>query len=126
QISISSAHKAIARDIKKRDIMSRAPMVKLPPEQFQLHLCDFSSEQALKLIPANSIDIIITDPPYNKASLPLYSELAGFGAHVLRPGGCLVMYVGQYYLPEIISTFAQAKSLSYVWTFASPNTGHNA
>jgi DNA methylase len=126
QISISSAHDQIERDIKKRKIMSRAPKIKLPPEQFQLYPHDFSSEQALKLIPADSIDLIFTDPPYDKASLPLYGELAKFGAHVLRPGGCLVTYLGQYYLPEIIGIFAQEKSLSYVWTFASPNSGHNA
>jgi len=126
QISISSAHALIERDIKKQEIMRTAPRITLPTEQFQLQLCDFSSDRALKLIPENSIDLVLTDPPYSLAALPLYSELAKFGAHVLKPGGCLVTYAGQYYLPDIIGMFAREKSLSYVWTFASPNSGHNA
>ena len=37
---------------------------------------DFRSEEATKEIPDNSIDAIITDPPYAKKFLYLYKDVA--------------------------------------------------
>ena len=124
-LAISAAYNLIARDIKKREIMSTAPKIELP-EHFRLHLADFSSKRVLKIVPPNSIDMIFTDPPYDKASLVLYSRLAKLAANVLKEGACLVFYAGQYYLPEIMNIFAQEKSLSYVWMGITINSGHNA
>ncbi len=45
-------------------------------------------------IPDGSVSLIFTDPPYDRASLPLYSDLGAFAARVLRPGGSLITYVG--------------------------------
>ena len=33
----------------------------------------------------NSIDLILTDPPYNEESIPLYGELAKLAQRVLKP-----------------------------------------
>jgi predicted methyltransferase len=43
-----------------------------------------------KEIPDNSIDLILTDPPYDEDSLPLYKDLSILAARVLKPGGSLV------------------------------------
>src|SRR5205814_2191015 len=40
-------------------------------------------------IPDNSIDLIFTDPPYDRDSLSLYEWLAEFAARALKPGGFL-------------------------------------
>lgn len=59
--------------------------------------------EVLQDVGDNSVDLIFTDPPYDKESIPLYGELAKFAARVLKPGGSLMAYCGQYALPEIIS-----------------------
>lgn len=52
-------------------------------------------------IPDDSVDLIFTDPPYDKASVPLYGDLAKLAARVLVPGGSLVCYAGVHSLPEL-------------------------
>ena len=63
-----------------------------------------------------SINVIITDPPYPQEYLPLYENLATFSRRALKPGGSLLVMVGQSYLPEIIHTLG--KYLKYRWTIA--------
>ena len=65
----------------------------------------------------NCIDSIITDPPYPKEFLPVYSDLAQFAAYALKPGGSLVVMVGQSYLQEVMERLSST-GLTYRWTFA--------
>jgi site-specific DNA-methyltransferase (adenine-specific) len=50
----------------------------------------------------NSIDCIITDPPYPKEFLHVWKELSEFGKRVLKPSGFLVTYCPQYYLDRVM------------------------
>jgi hypothetical protein len=52
-------------------------------------------------LPDNSVDLIFTDPPYDKGSIPLYGGLAELAARVLVPGGSLVCYAGVHALPRL-------------------------
>lgn len=63
---------------------------------------------------ANSVDCIITDPPYPKDYLSVYSDLSAVAAHVLKPNGFLVAMVGQSYLPEVMTRLGE--HLTYHWT----------
>lgn len=66
-----------------------------------------------------SVDFIITDPPYPKKYLPLYSTLADLAQYVLVPGGSLVCMVGQSYLPEVFNhLICEHAGLNYQWTLA--------
>ena len=65
----------------------------------------------------NSIDMIITDPPYPKQYLGLYKDLSGFASKVLKPGGSLFVMVGQSYLPEIFRLM-EHPDLKYNWTLS--------
>ena len=67
-------------------------------------------------IPDNSIDYIITDPPYGKKYLRLYNKLAILAKRVLKDDGSLIVMVGQSYLPEIFDILR--KQLIYNWTVA--------
>lgn len=51
---------------------------------------------------ANSIDLIVTDPPYERAGIHLYRDLSAFGARTLKPGGLLFAYSGILYLDQIM------------------------
>lgn len=67
-------------------------------------------------IPRGSIDLIFTDPPYDKAAADLYGDLAILAARVLKPGGILMAYSGQMHLPQIYASMGQ--HLEYMWTCA--------
>ncbi len=67
-------------------------------------------------IEPDSIDAIITDPPYPKEFLPVYTDLAKFAKDALKPGGSLIAMVGQSYLPEIIDMLKE--HLTYHWMLA--------
>jgi len=72
-------------------------------------------------IPDNSIDLILTDPPYLSEFIPLFSDLSRFAERVLRPGGLCLTYSGQIHLPEIYTRMGEC--LEYLWTFAIRHTG---
>lgn len=61
-----------------------------------------------------SVDAIITDPPYPKEYLPVWSELGEFAAYALRPGGSLIAMSGQLYLPEVINRLLET-GLEWRW-----------
>lgn len=73
----------------------------------------------------NSIDLIVTDPPYPKEFLHLYKDLAQFAARVLKPGGSLVAMAGQSYLPEIFDLM-KVDGLQYNWTISYLTPGGQA
>lgn len=66
---------------------------------------------------SESVDVILTDPPYAKAYLELYNDLAIKAVDVLKPGGTLAVMVGQNYLPDIFKLM-DVPGLSYRWTVA--------
>jgi hypothetical protein len=74
-------------------------------------------------VPAESVDWIITDPPYPAEFLPLYDALGEFANRVLRPGGSLVAMVGQSYLPAVLASLGH--HLTYHWTLAYLTPGSN-
>jgi ParB/RepB/Spo0J family partition protein len=69
----------------------------------------------------DSVDLILTDPPYPKEFLPLWDQLGEVAARVLKPDSYLVTYSGQLYLPEVIN--ALQKHLSYCWIIVLHHTG---
>jgi hypothetical protein len=71
----------------------------------------------------DSVDLIFTDPPYNRETIPQYGDLAQFAARVLVPGGSLICYFGSYALPEILPLMTP--HLKYWWQCALVHTGGN-
>lgn len=79
-------------------------------------------EELYQVIDKESVDAIITDPPYGKEYLDLYEELAMFGAYALKPGKSLLTMAPQRYLPDILDKMRG--SLDYHWVHCNL-TGHN-
>ena len=77
------------------------------------------ARELAKAIPDESIDLIFTDPVYDK--IDDYKWLAETGARVLIEGGNLIAQTGQYYLPQVIS--GMDGSLDYVWVIAEHQFG---
>jgi hypothetical protein len=74
-----------------------------------------------RYVAPDSLDLILTDPPYHKASVPLYGTLAEVAATCLKPGGSLLTMSGQSFLPELFELMTT--HLRYQWLLASRLTG---
>lgn len=66
-----------------------------------------------KQLADNSVDLVLTDPPYSKDCIPLWRDMAEITARVLKPGGFLVSYSGQMYLPQVLNLLGE--HLEYYW-----------
>lgn len=62
-------------------------------------------------IEANSIDAIITDPPYPEEYIATFEELGEFASHALKDGAPCVVMTGQAYLKEYLNLLS--KNLQY-------------
>lgn len=80
--------------------------------------------EAGKVVADNSVDLIFTDPPYDKNSGPLYGNLAEFAARVLRPGGWCLAYSGRVQVIEDL--YNMEEYLTYGWIFACIHSGAHA
>ena len=74
----------------------------------------------------NSIDLILTDPPYNEESILLYGELAKLAQRVLKPGGSLITIIGHYALFKIGKQITDNSELEYHWQLVLKHNGHTA
>jgi len=70
-------------------------------------------------LPADSIDMVFTDPPYHRRYLYLYEELAKLAARVLKPGSYCFVYTGHALLPQVLGLMVQY--LEYEWLIALNN-----
>lgn len=77
---------------------------------FCCHVSNLHEEVA-----AESVDLILTDPPYGESAIESYGELAEFAKHALSPTGSLLVMTGQCYLPQVMQ---QLGDLTYQWTLA--------
>jgi len=127
---IVSGERSIKRAMEKWGALQREKRLKekmadaLPKQAqpFELYCCDI--RDAHKFVAANSIDIIITDPPYGREYLHLYDALAEFAAHALKESGLCVVMCGAICLPKAIE--ALSRYLNYVWVLAYEVIGRNA
>lgn len=113
---VSDATKAIERE-------EGATIGATIPKTTDTYRLIHSPIETLEIEP-NSIDQIITDPPYGAEYLPLYETLVQRAAVWLKPGGSLIVMTGQSYLPAIIATLS--RYLTYQWILAYLTPGGQA
>ena len=123
EVSINAAYQEIKKEEKKEKKETErnrlAELGKNKKIEIDFRLGDF--EEVFKDIPDGSIDCIITDPPYPKEFIEVWSKLSRFAKRVLKPNGYCVAYSGQMYLPEVINRMCE--NLDYYWTFAVYHEG---
>jgi hypothetical protein len=96
------------------DVTARNDNLKLFHGDFQV-ICK-------KNIPDNSINLILTDPPYDTQHLHLYEALGTEGFRVLKGCGSLLTYAPHYALPQIFDCMKNS-GLSYWWMFSMVHGG---
>jgi site-specific DNA-methyltransferase (adenine-specific) len=111
-----TARKHITREknAERKDISG----IDLKQEDCKLYCSDIRT--GLDFIENESIDWIITDPPYEKAAIPLYEDLARLSARVLKPGGCLVVLCGKYWLDRVMIELAKHLDYHSMCVYSTP------
>lgn len=66
------------------------------------------------VVGSESVDIILTDPPYPKEFLDCWKHLGAFAEHALKPGGHLLAMSGHVWLPEVFQHLTRP-NLRYTW-----------
>lgn len=108
------AQKKVERKAERVEKVAKlAAKVAPASDRYQIYLQPCSS---LVELPPESVDWVITDPPYPREFLSVYDDLAIGAAHVLKPGGSLLCMVGHSYLPDVIRSLEAG--LLYHWTLA--------
>lgn len=122
EISIKQAVKAVKKE-RKEQAKAAIPS-DLPSATDRYQLIHASLALVNGDVADGSVDWIITDPPYPKEFLSVYSDLSAFAERVLKPGGSMLVMVGQSYLPEIIRRLSE--KMQYHWTLAYMTPGGQA
>jgi 16S rRNA G966 N2-methylase RsmD len=81
--------------LKMKNLQAQKERAKIKaPIHGSIRVGDF--RKVMDDVPDGSVDLIFTDPPYDKESILLYGVLAKLAARVLAPGGSLVCYAGHH------------------------------
>jgi site-specific DNA-methyltransferase (adenine-specific) len=112
----------------REEAASFAESLNLPSKVMLLNKDSTKIEELATEIADNSVDLIITDPPYLKEYLSVFEGLANFAARKLKEGGYLIFYYGHPHLPELIRLFSKYEELGlyYAWQLAIIHTGSQA
>ena len=81
-------------------------------------------EKAESVIPAGSVDLIFTDPPYPKEFHYCYEFLAKEAARALKPDGFLITYAGPYWKHKVMMTLGE--HLEYFYDFILMHRGNTS
>ncbi len=110
QTGVKITRAALLRLAARQEALARS--LKHPGAAPALYLGDFREIE----LPPESFEWIVTDPPYKKGYLPLFTDLSRRAELWLKPGGSLLVMSGQSYSLEVLN--ALATSLTYHWELA--------
>jgi len=111
--AVSKIEREIRKEEKREELENIAPLVQVP-NGVELIPGDFMKAD----IKNNSVDLIITDPPYGEEAIKLYKDLGEFAKRVLKDGGSLITYAGQYTLLDVMNVLYDS-GLKYWWTLCA-------
>ncbi|MEZ5943914.1 MAG: DNA methyltransferase [Planctomycetaceae bacterium] len=102
--------KQLEREAKKKERANRVRGRYRKPDDhapIRLYHSDFRDLEEIAQIEPGSVDLVLTDVPYNKQFTRQFDELAEFSARVLKDGGVFCVYVGVIQVAEAIQSFTQ-------------------
>ena len=118
---VKSIIKKVKKECKERKRARSLEKETSLPVSKRLSLFHASVANAGEHVDPESLDWVITDPPYPKKYLPSYHELFQFTAQALKPGGSALVMCGQSYLPQIMDMVGDV--LTYQWLIAYKTPG---
>ena len=87
-------------------------------DSISLHCCPIAALH--EHIEPESIDVILTDPPYPKDYLDTWADLGTFAAHALKPSGHLLATSGHAWMPQILKMLDEVEGIRYQWMLCLP------
>lgn len=104
------------RDHKRNELAQQGKYVTLPKDINCIH-GDF--RKVCKTIKSESIDVIITDPPYPEKFIHLFGDVIREAKRLLKSGGSLFIMSGEEHLLKVTEQMKQAAEevgMNYHWT----------
>ena len=124
ELRINKVFKHLENQRKRQDLLSSDADSNVQlPDHIKLIEGDFVEK--CKAIPVNSIDLIFTDPPYQRNFLPIYDDLAKMAVILLKDGGSLVTNCAKDLKYQVIE-FMKSRGLTHWWEIAIIHTGSSA
>lgn len=109
---VDPAYKEYRKRKKNVETQAAAKKIKSSSDSYKLIHGDIRMVE----IGHESVDVIITDPPYPEEYISLYGILSEKAHQWLKPGGSLIVMVGQSYFPQVLSELV--KHMKYQWLVA--------
>ncbi|MGI5818120.1 MAG: DNA methyltransferase [Armatimonadota bacterium] len=100
--------------VRLEDAEAKSEALEPEKQDYQVYHCHLT--ELHEDTEEQSVDLILTDPPYGQDAIDSYGELAEFAADALKSDGSLLVMTGQSYLPEILERMT--KHLCYQWMLA--------
>ena len=116
QLPVRQAVKTVERERVKAAWAERQAERRAAPKLNDVELIHASCADLSTSVAAASVDLILTDPPYQPDTLSCYQDLAEFAAHALKPGGVLLAMAGTSHLPAVLGYLCNTPGLTYHWT----------
>ena len=123
RISVDGSFKEL-KAIEKKTGLKQKYSTDLIAESDKFRVINSSVTDLKRHIKPNSLDAIITDPPYPEEYISVFEELGEFASYALKEGAPCVVMTGQAYLGEYINLLR--KNLQYHWTLAYMLPGSTA
>lgn len=105
--------------VEQERFRSRRSILPLEGRDYQLIEGDF--REVGHLVPSSSVNLIITDAPYETPDLYVFKPLSVFANRVLKEGGSMLCMVGQYHMPRILADLSEY--MEYQWMIATTFNG---
>jgi ParB-like chromosome segregation protein Spo0J len=112
KLTVRKAETEVRQAKRRRELAEAAESLTVDDERFHLFVGD--AEQCASTLPPESVDVILTDPPYPHEFIDCYAKLSRLAARVLKPGGLCVTMTGQLYLDEVFDAL-RSGGLKYDW-----------
>ena len=128
ELALDKAEKQVTRRINTQEEQQAREIVmtEIASDQhgtnWRLYHGDF--RERLMELPAGSVDLIITDPPYPAEFMHLWEDLSKHAARILKPQGILVALTGAIYLPDVMTSLG--RHLNWGWMYIQPLIGANS
>lgn len=124
EMTVKEAHREVRREKKETERAEAAKEAEkiTVADDYGVRHGDF--REVAKTLDDASVDLVFTDPPYDRKTLPLYADMAEAAARILKPGGSMICYLGQFQIGEVCDLVSP--HLRLWWTLACVHTGKSA
>lgn len=122
EISINKAYGVVRKNEQREKRKQQAEQAR--QIEIKKTLVDFRHGDFVEVfadVPDNSIDLILTDPPYPYEYIEQWSRLSSFAARVLKPNGFCIAYSGHLHLPEVMNRMGE--NLDWYWMLSLNHAG---